>query len=91
MVYSREVYFENYPPSIEKIVERVGQRTGIKARYLADKWLLTNPIDVADVFSLYPDEANTITLINEGEVTDLLRATLYTLLEMGGYYSDWTN
>ncbi|MVM28526.1 hypothetical protein GO755_00680 [Spirosoma sp. HMF4905] len=90
MVYCREIYFESYPPSIEKIVERVGQRTGIKVTYLADKWLLTNPANIADFFSLYPDEANTITLLNEGEVTDLLRATLYTLLEMGGYYSEWT-
>ncbi|MVM37408.1 hypothetical protein GO730_06850 [Spirosoma sp. HMF3257] len=88
MVYSREVYFEDYPPSIEKIIERVGQRTGIRATYLADKWLLTNPVNIADIFCLYPDEANTITLINEGAETDLLKATLDTLFEMGGHYSD---
>lgn len=89
MIFSREVYFEGPPPSIDEIVERVTQRTGLQVTYLTDKWLLTNPVDKDDIFSLYQDKENTITLTNDGPITDLLRATLYTLIEMGGYYADW--
>ncbi|WP_080236987.1 hypothetical protein [Spirosoma rigui] len=89
MVHIREVYFEGTPPSLDEIVERVGERAGIQATYLANKWLLTNPNDSEDIFSIYPDGENAITLLSEGTVTNLLQATLYTLIEMGGYYEDW--
>lgn len=89
MVYSRQVCFEGAPPSIPEIIERVRQRTGIDAHYLASKWLLANPLDSNDVFSLYAEGDRCLLLINEGTETDLLRATLYTLLELGGYYQDW--
>ena len=89
MVYSREVHFEGSPPSIPLIIERVRQRTGIQATYVANKWLLANPIDTHDVFSLYQDGENTLLLLNEGAETTLFRETLYTLLELGGYYEDW--
>ncbi|AKD56172.1 hypothetical protein [Spirosoma radiotolerans] len=89
MVYSRQVCFEGPPPSIPDIIERVRQRTGIKANYLASKWLLANPLDSNDVFSLYAEGECCLLLINEGTETELLRATLYTLLELGGYYQDW--
>ncbi|MFD2572850.1 hypothetical protein ACFSUS_19570 [Spirosoma soli] len=89
MVYSREVYFDGAIPSIPDIIERVRQRTGIEANYLASKWLLTNPLDSNDVFSLYQEGESSLLLLNEGTETALLRATLYTLLELGGYYHDW--
>jgi hypothetical protein len=89
MVHIREVYFEGNPPSLDEIVERVGERAGIQATYLANKWLLTNPNDSEDIFSIYPDGENAITLLSEGTVTNLLQETLYTLIEMGGYYEDW--
>jgi hypothetical protein len=89
MVISREVHFDNSPPSIQAIVERVRQRTGIQASYVKDKWLLTNPVDPNDVFSLYQEGENTLLLLNEGTETVLFRATLYTLIELGGYYDEW--
>ncbi len=89
MVYSRQVCFEGPPPSIALIIERVRQRTGVQATYLTNKWLLTNPGDSNDVFSLYPEGESSLLLLNEGTDTTLLRATLYTLLELGGYYEDW--
>ena len=89
MVYSREVHFEGPPPSIPLIIELVRQRTGIQANYLANKWLLANPVDAHDVFSLYQDGESTLLLLNEGAETTLFRETLYTLLELGGYYEDW--
>ncbi|GAB4017780.1 hypothetical protein GCM10028808_50210 [Spirosoma migulaei] len=89
MVYSREVRFEGPPPSIPIIIERVRQLTGIQANYLANQWLLANPVDPNDVFSLYQEGENSLLLLDEGKETVLLRATLYTLLELGGYYDDW--
>ncbi|GAB2551535.1 hypothetical protein [Spirosoma aerophilum] len=89
MVYSREVCFEGPPPSIPVIIERVRERTGIEAQYLSSKWLLANPVDPNDVISLYQEGESSLLLLNEGTETTLLRATLYTLLELGGYYEDW--
>ena len=89
MVNSRQVRFDGSPPSIQTIVERVRQRTGIQASYLTDKWLLTNPAAPNDMFSLYQEGENALLLMNEGTETMLLQATLYTLLELGGYYEDW--
>ncbi|AUD02459.1 hypothetical protein CWM47_11855 [Spirosoma pollinicola] len=89
MVYSREVYFDGAPPSIPLIIEVVQQRTGIQATYLTNKWLVTNPVDPNDVFSLYQEGESSLLLLNEGTETALFRATLYTLLELGGYYQDW--
>ncbi|GAB3805354.1 hypothetical protein GCM10028819_38470 [Spirosoma humi] len=89
MVNSRQVCFEGGTPSIPDIIERVRQRTGIDVTYLASKWLLANPLDSNDVFSLYPEGDSCLLLINEGTETDIVRATLYTLLELGGYYQDW--
>ena len=89
MVYSRQVCFDGSSPSIQDIIERVRQRTGIEANYLASKWLLANPLDPNDVFSLYAEGESCLLLMNEGSETDLFRATLYTLLELGGYYQDW--
>ena len=90
MVYSWEVYFDRSCPPIDEIINRVEQRTGIQATYLASKWLLINSLDQEDIFSLYQEDQS-IVLTNEGSTTDLLAATLYTLLEMGGYYTDWNN
>lgn len=89
MVYSREVCFDGTPPSIPFIIESVRQRTGIEVNYLTNKWLVTNPVDPNDVFSLYQEGESTLLLLNEGTETTLFRETLYTLLELGGYYQDW--
>lgn len=89
MVYSREVHFDKGCPSIEDIIDRVSLRTGIHPIYLAEKWLLVNPLDWEDIFSLYQVGEDHIVLTNEGSITDLLMATLYALLNMGGYYTDW--
>ncbi|MVM31678.1 hypothetical protein GO755_16645 [Spirosoma sp. HMF4905] len=90
MVISREVYFNDACPSINEVVKHVRQRTGIPASYLADKWLLTNPLNKVDIFSLYQEGDHTIVVTNDESATDLLGATLYTLIEMGGFYKDGT-
>lgn len=89
MVNSRQVYFDGSTPSIQDIIERVRQRTGIEANYVASKWLVTNPLDQTDVFSLYAEGESCLLLMNEGAETDFFRATLYALLDFGGYYQDW--
>ena len=88
MVISREVNFTGTCPSIKEIVNHVRQRTGVPVTYVADKWLLTNPLNKVDIFSLYQEGDHTIVLTNDEPSTDLLGATLYTLLEMGGSYVD---
>jgi len=90
MIYSREVHFDKGCPSIDEVTDRIRQRTGIQTIYLSDKWLLVNPFDQEDIFSLYQEDQS-IVLTSEGAITNLLIATLYTLLEMGGYYTDWSN
>lgn len=90
MIYSREVHFDQRCPSIDAVTDRVRQRTGIQIIYLSDKWLLVNPFDQEDIFSLYQVDQS-IVLTSEGATTDLLIATLYTLLEMGGHYTDWSD
>ncbi|RZK45113.1 MAG: hypothetical protein EOO61_01240 [Hymenobacter sp.] len=90
MIYSREVHFDQGCPSIDEVTHRIRLRTGIQTIYLSDKWLLVNPFDQEDIFSLYQEDQS-IVLTSEGATTDLLIATLYTLLEMGGYYTDWSN
>ncbi|SOD79339.1 hypothetical protein [Spirosoma fluviale] len=74
---------------MEEILQRVSIRTGIEPVYLADKWLLTNPLNQEDIFSLYQEDNHKLILMNDGPMTTLLRATLYTLIEMGGYYAEW--
>ncbi|GAB3018090.1 hypothetical protein [Spirosoma pulveris] len=74
---------------MEEILQRVSIRTGIEPVYLADKWLLTNPLNQEDIFSLYQEGNHKLILMNDGPMTTLLRATLYTLIEMGGYYAEW--
>lgn len=87
---SSNLYFDQYCASIDEIIDGVEQRTGIQVTYLANKWLLINPLDQEDTFSLYQD-GQSIIFIDEGSITDLLIATLYTFLEMYGYYTDWNN
>lgn len=89
MVFSREVHFDNPLPSMEEILQRVSLRTGIEPIYLADKWLLINPLNQEDIFSIYQEGNRKLILMNDGPMTSLLRATLYTLIEMGGYYAEW--
>lgn len=88
MVISREVNFTGTCPSITEIVYHVRQRTGVPVTYVADKWLLANPHNRVDIFSLYQEGDHTIVLTNDEPTTDLVGATLYTLLEMGGSYCD---
>lgn len=70
------------------IVSHVRQRTGVPVTYVADKWLLTNPLNKVDIFSLYQEGTDTIVLTSDEPTPDLVGATLYTLLEMGGSYVD---
>ncbi|ADB39128.1 hypothetical protein [Spirosoma linguale] len=74
---------------MEEILQRVSLRTGIEPIYLADKWLLINPLSQEDIFSIYQEGNRKLILMNDGPMTSLLRATLYTLIEMGGYYAEW--
>ncbi|MVM40883.1 hypothetical protein GO730_29630 [Spirosoma sp. HMF3257] len=90
MVISREVHFDGTCPSINEVVKQVRRRTGIPASYVADKWLLTNPLNKVDMFSLYQEGDHTIVVTNDEPATDLLGATLHTLVEMGGFYRDGT-
>lgn len=85
MVYSRKVRFNGDLPAIQTIVDGVRERTGIQACYLADKWLLINPAASSDVLSLYPEGENTLLLLNDESETALLKATLQTLFDLGGY------
>ncbi|QMW04599.1 hypothetical protein [Spirosoma foliorum] len=91
MVTTREIHFAGTCPSITEIVGRVRRQTGIPASYVADKWLLTNPFNQVDLFSLYQEGKHKIVLISDGPTTDLLGATLTTLLAMGGSFADYTD
>lgn len=90
MIYSREVKFNGDCPYVEDILQRINQQTGIEATYLPDKWLLVNSSNPQDLFSFYQDGTDTIVLTHELPTSDLLEATLHTLLEMNGYCTDWT-
>ncbi|AUD04125.1 hypothetical protein CWM47_21195 [Spirosoma pollinicola] len=88
MVCIRQIGFEGDCPSIVKIINQISQLSGIEPIYSADRWLLINSQNQEDVLNLYQEDDQTITLTYDGKMTDLVRATCQTLLQMGGYYTD---
>ncbi|WP_461149594.1 hypothetical protein [Spirosoma pulveris] len=84
MIYCREVHFNQACPPVPDIVKRVSRRMGVPVTYLADKWLLVNSMNQADLIGFYQQGQQVMVLTNEGPMTNMLRRTLQVLHELGG-------
>lgn len=89
MVAHFEIIFRKNLPEIELVHQSLCAETGIDIIYNKAKWEMFNPFDEYDVFAIYKEGYNQVTItIGHPEITYLLGVTLRVLQQMGGLYKD---
>jgi hypothetical protein len=89
MVVHLEVVFRKSLPSMVAIHQALCVATGINVIYDAERSTMANPFDEKDIFGIYEEHYNQITItVGHWEISYLMGVTLRLLREMGGYYKD---